>query len=314
VPHVTAVVPTHNRSRLLARTLRTLLWQRDVDFEVVVVDDGSADDTAEMIAAMDDPRLRVVRHDHPQGVANARNRGVSEARGQWVAFCDDDDLWAPDKLVSQIQVADRSGRGWVYGGAVQIADDLRVLGGRPPPPPQEVRSAVRRFNAVPGGGSGVLVHRDLLRRAGGFDSRLFNTEDWDLWIRLAQLDGPAWVPRPLVAYRVHRGNASLVVREILAGTSLIERKHRLHADRGVIYRAVAESLLRSGQRGDAVRYLALAAAHGNVSGVVDDLRVAVARRLRRHLSRSKRSPEQPRHQRWVDEADAWLAPLRQSLV
>src|SRR5918994_221835 len=170
MPRVTAVVPTHNRSRLLARTLRTLLWQRDVDFEVVVVHD-----------------------DHPQGVANARNRGVSEARGRWVAFCDDDDLWAPDKLASQLEAADRSGCGWVYTGAVQIADDLRVLGGRPPPPPRELRSAVRRFNAVPGGGSGVLAHVVLLGGPGGFAARLFNTEDWDLWIRLADLGGPAWV-------------------------------------------------------------------------------------------------------------------------
>ena len=97
-PEVSVVVPTHNRSGLLAQTLHSVLWQRGVDLEVLVVDDGSADDTAEMVAGLADPRIRLLRHDHPQGVSAARNRGVAAASGRWLAFCDDDDLWAPDKL------------------------------------------------------------------------------------------------------------------------------------------------------------------------------------------------------------------------
>src|SRR5829696_624334 len=97
---ISVVVPTHNRSGLLAQTLRSVLWQRGVDLEVLVVDDGSTDDTAEVVAVLDD-----------------------------------DDLWAPDKLARQLAAAQATGRSWVYTGAVNIDDDLRVLGGMPPYPP-----------------------------------------------------------------------------------------------------------------------------------------------------------------------------------
>ena len=96
------VVPTHNRSRLLTTTLRSVLWQHDVDLEVIVVDDGSTDDTAQVVAGLGDPRIRRVHHPTPQGVSAARNRGIAEATSDWVAFVDDDDLWAPDKLTRQL--------------------------------------------------------------------------------------------------------------------------------------------------------------------------------------------------------------------
>src|SRR3954469_4879731 len=114
---VSVVVPTRNRSRLLAATLRSVLRQRAVDLEVIVVDEGSTDDTGAVIAGLRDPRIRIVRHDVPRGVSRARNRGAEEARGDWVAFVDDDDLWAPDKLARQVQAALAAGRDWVYTGS-----------------------------------------------------------------------------------------------------------------------------------------------------------------------------------------------------
>ena len=95
MPEVTVVVPTRNRASMLEQALRSVAGQRDVDLEAVVVDDGSTDDTQAVIAAMGDRRLRLIRHQRPQGVSTARNRGVADARGHWVAFLDDDDLWAP---------------------------------------------------------------------------------------------------------------------------------------------------------------------------------------------------------------------------
>src|SRR5918993_498800 len=118
---VSVVVPTRNRSRLLASTLRSVLVQRGVELEVIVVDEGSTDNTPEMLAALDDPRVRVLRHDVPRGLSAARNRGADEARGEWVAFVDDDDLWAPEKLVSQLDAARAMARDWAYTGSVTIA-------------------------------------------------------------------------------------------------------------------------------------------------------------------------------------------------
>src|SRR4051812_1633371 len=105
MPEITAIVPTHNRSNLLEQTLRSVLSQRGVDLEVVVVDDGSTDDVAAVVGALDDQRIRLIRHDHPMGVSTARNHGAKVATGDWLAFCDDDDLWSPDKLARQLAAA-----------------------------------------------------------------------------------------------------------------------------------------------------------------------------------------------------------------
>jgi glycosyltransferase involved in cell wall biosynthesis len=310
VVEVTVVVPTHNRSRLLALTLQSVLWQRDVDLEVVVVDDGSTDDTAEAVAGLGDARVRIVRHERPQGAAAARNRGIEEATAEWITFLDDDDLWAPDKLARQLRAARQAGRSWAYTGAVNIDDELKVLGGMPPPSPERIVELLPRFDAVPGGGSNVVVHRDTLARAGGFDSRLRNGEDWEMWIRLAKLGPPAWVCSPLVAKRAHDRNTSLDTREALAGLALIERLHGGRVDRGITYRWLAESCLRTGRRATAVRYFAAAALRGQARNVAGDIRVILRRRIRRHLLGDRR-PEAVsyRHPQWVAEAHPWLDAL-----
>src|SRR5690348_694187 len=99
IPDISVVIPTRNRWDLLSRSgLSAALMQEDVDVEIIVVDDGSTDETPARLAALEDPRVTVIRHDQPRGVAAARNRGIAAARGEWLAFLDDDDLWAPDKL------------------------------------------------------------------------------------------------------------------------------------------------------------------------------------------------------------------------
>ena len=140
-PTVTVVIPTHNRKELLRYALMSALRQEGVALEVIVVDDGSSDGTAEMLAALTDRRVRVVHHETAQGVSAARNRGIEEARGEWIAFLDDDDLWAPDKLRLQLESATKSGRRWVYVGHVNITLANRVTGGGPPLPRRGAQTA-----------------------------------------------------------------------------------------------------------------------------------------------------------------------------
>src|SRR5437773_12542953 len=99
---VSVVVPTRNRPRMLATCLRARLAQVDVDCEVIVVDDGSSPP----VSARTDAHVKLIRHATPQGASAARNSGIAASRGEWVAFCDDDDLWAPDKLSAQLDAAD----------------------------------------------------------------------------------------------------------------------------------------------------------------------------------------------------------------
>ena len=113
-PDVSVVIPTRNRSALLGQTLHSVLWQRDVDFEVIIVDEASTDDTSDLLTTFSDNRIRVIHNNAPTGVASARNRGAKEARGRWLAFVDDDDLWSPEKLAVQVRKAEALNRDWVY--------------------------------------------------------------------------------------------------------------------------------------------------------------------------------------------------------
>jgi glycosyltransferase involved in cell wall biosynthesis len=306
---VSVVIPTHDRRAWLELTLRSVLRQHHDALEVIVVDDGSTDDTAETLAVLSDPRVRVIRHDTPRGVGASRNDGAARAKGEWIAFVDDDDLWAPDKLARQLEAANATGGAWVYAGSVQVDEHSRIVGGQPPPPPEAVARLITRYNVIPGGCSNVIVRRDAFERAGPFDLRLRNTEDWEMWIRLNEHGPPAWVPRPLVGYRVHGGQASLDVAAILEGVSIIERRHGTRVDRGVIHRWIAEVCLRNGYRRRAVTHMVMAALHGQAVSVAGDAATIVRRRL--HLDRASAEP-QPRRREWIEEARAWVDELRAS--
>ncbi len=289
------------------------------------MDDGSSDATAEMVGELADPRIRLVRHGAPQGVSAARNRGITEAEGPWVAFCDDDDLWAPDKLVRQLDVARAAGRGWAYGGAVHIDGRRRVHSGAPPPPPSRVVAALPRYNSVPAGASNVLVRSDLLVRAGVFDSKMRHLPDWDLWLRLAATGPPACAPYPLVGYRIHGVNASFDTSGMLAELDLIRARHGGAASRARLYRHLAPLSLRAGRRMEALGYLARAALcernDDNRDTVLTDARMlmahvgeVVSRRLgrppsRRAAERQRRARLSDPHRAWKTAAQAWLDEL-----
>jgi glycosyltransferase involved in cell wall biosynthesis len=303
---VSVIVPTRNRSALLATTLRSALCQQDIDLEVIVVDEASTDDTLEVIASFRDSRIRVIRHNTPRGVSAARNHGAEHAVGDWLAFLDDDDLWAPDKLVRQKQAAEAAGRDWVYAGSVNITGDCRVVFGQPPLPAEEMVEALLRWDAIPGGGSNVAVRRKAWQRAGPFDPRLRAGEDWEMWLRLAKHGPPACVCKPLMARRLHGSNATLDIAETVRGIRLIETLHHTRTDWGRLHLWMAQSSLRNGRRSAALRQYMLAATHGKARFVASDLRRMVIRRVRRLLRIEESSPTSA----WIEAAAAWLQELR----
>ena len=305
---VSVVIPTHNRRELLAHTLGSVLAQRDVTVQVVVVDDGSTDGTCDAVANLGDPRVRLVRHDHALGVSAARNRGVVESTGEWVAFLDDDDLWAPDKLALQLACAEEAAADWVYGGCVALLPTRETSGAGPPPRGDIVRRQVPWRNIVPGGASNVIVRRRVLDRVGGFDTSLRHMSDWDLWIRLAETGRPGVVDAPVVAYRLHAGNASIDTADIAREMSVVEARFaRLRrgapVDRAYVYRWIAWNALRAGRRREALRAYAHAVRAGDV---ISAARAAVAilspetitARMRRASDRS-----------YEARAAQWLGPL-----
>lgn len=307
---VSVVVPTRDRRELLATTLHSVLWQRDVQLEVIVVDDGSVDDTARLVTDLGDARVTLIRHTVSRGQSAARNSGAQKARGDWVGFIDDDDVWAPDKLAHQIRAAERFGRNWVYVGAVNIDSHLKIVSGSVPPTPDQVVVALPRYNPIPGGGSNVILTNRILTEVGGFDERFTPCEDWELWARLMHMGPPASVPRPLVGYRLHDESMSLDTARILSAVRLIQRVHDTPIDWGRIHRWLAESCLRTDAHPEALRHFAQAAMRGQAGGVASDVIDIIRRRLARPFGREVR-PAPVRGRDWSRQAASWLGELAQ---
>jgi GT2 family glycosyltransferase len=300
---VSVVIPTRDRPGLVATAIRCGIGQQGRSVEVIVVDDGSVRPVELDLPSGLAGRATVVRHPRPRGVSAARNTGIGHAAGEWIAFLDDDDVWAPTKLDRQLAAADEAGRAWVYAGYVDVDADLRLLGGAPPPVPDEVLRDLAGHNSVPGSASNVVVRATALARAGGFDLDLHVHEDWDLWIRLARVGPPGYVPEPLVALRQHRGNASAQLAPMLRDLPQIADRHRLRVDYARHLRWAAWTAMATGHRRTAAgRYLS-AATHGDLRSLG---RAAVAlARPRVAVSRADRPVGS-----WAMAAEDWLRELR----
>jgi glycosyltransferase involved in cell wall biosynthesis len=226
---VSVVVPTYNYGRYLTGALASVLGQTHPHLEVLVVDDGSTDDTPEVVAPfLADRRVRYFRRPNG-GPAAARNFGVAQARGPLVAFLDADDRWLPAKLAKQLACFQAmAAPGLVYARRLLIDAEGWQLEYRQP---QLYRGWVlpRLFRDNFICFSSVVVRRELLLAAGGFDTGVEHAEDYDLLLRLAQRAWVDFVDEPLVLYRTGHGNLSsqhekrfravcAIMQRFLAGT------------------------------------------------------------------------------------------------
>jgi glycosyltransferase involved in cell wall biosynthesis len=317
-PEVSVVVPTRDRVDLLLRHgLRSALSQVDVELEVVVVDDGSRDATAERLGALADERVRVVRRPQGGGTSAGRNAGIAAARGRWVAFLDDDDLWAPDKLVRQLAALAAADAGWAYTSVLVVDVHLAAFDLLPAPAPTELAELLRHGNALVGGSSNVIVARSVLEQAGPFDETLAAAEDWDMWLRVVRLADAARVEDPLVATLDHGGRSFFRERRDVraAVEEVLRRAGGDDADRQANAEWFANELARGGRRVDAARAYARIAwefrSPGNVPAALGalagerGLRAAAAllERVRgsSHLDLERRTPA---------VAPAWLDAYR----
>jgi glycosyltransferase involved in cell wall biosynthesis len=274
---ITVVIPTRDRwSTLATAALRAALAQRDVDHEVIVVDDGSADDTSARLAALDEPRLRVIRHELSHGVAQARNAGIAAAAGEWVAFLDDDDLWAPEKLRRQIDLARGADAAWAYAASAALDGERRFLFSLEPADPEGLARSLLRWNVLWGGCSNVVARTDVVRRLSGFDERLFQLADWDLWIRLALSERAVATREILLGCVMH--SASMLAtdrRDVFREMEYLAEKHRVASlahrvdfDQRLFTRWVAFGHRRAGRRGRAaLTYVRGARRHGDLAAL-----------------------------------------------
>jgi glycosyltransferase involved in cell wall biosynthesis len=221
VPAVSVVIPARNAARYLPAALESLAAQSFHDFEIVAVDNGSTDRTAEILrrSAEREPRLRLLSLARP-GLAATLNHGIDAARAPLIARLDADDVALPDRLMRQAQAfAERPELG-LLGSAVDLIDDRgRKIGERRHPIGD---AELRRFQRDGSGfvQSTVMFRRDVFDRAGGYRKGLNCAEDYDLWLRMSEVTLIANLPEILVRYRIHRASMSsrLPLRLALAET------------------------------------------------------------------------------------------------
>lgn len=259
---VAVVIPTRDRWPLLRTAVASALAQEDVDAQVVVVDDGSADETAGELEAVSDPRLLVLRHDRPRGVSAARNLGLSRVTATWVAFLDDDDVWAPRHLATMLDAAgapelDAARVGLVYSGHLVVDGEREVIGTSPAPPLSDVQGRMHTFNFI-GCPSRVVLRTQAARDVGGFDMRLSILADWDMWVRVIATTSCMRCPELLVAYMLHAGALHLDGDGLLAELAVLQRKHGWERDLrmpgDMLPSFVAEAYRAGGRRLRAARW------------------------------------------------------------
>lgn len=205
------IIPTHNRADVLGRAVASVLGQTWTDLELIVVDDGSTDATARVLAEFDDPRLTGM-HQENKGVSCARNRGIAASSGRLIALLDSDDHWLPDKLEKQVRFMAESGL------AISQTDEIWIRSG--------VRVNPRLKHAKPAGWfldrslelclispSCVMFTRELWDELGPFDESLPACEDYSLWLRVGVRHAVGLVPEALVVKT--GGHADQLSRRII---------------------------------------------------------------------------------------------------
>ena len=231
-PAVSVVIPTYNHADYLPATLTSVFAQIFRDYEVIVVNDGSPDDVAARVCPLAEAgRIRYFEQPNA-GQAVARNRGLAEARGEFVAFLDDDDLWPPDHLARHVAILRAEPDvDVVYG-------QREVLGSDQPPhpgneaPEGEVLAPFSAQGWIQSPGQAV-IRRTALARTGGFDPAIWGTDDWDLWLRLARGSRFRYDPHPALVYRRHATNASKnFLRMWKNGRAVVRKNFRQTRDAG----------------------------------------------------------------------------------
>jgi glycosyltransferase involved in cell wall biosynthesis len=227
MPYVSVILPTFDRPEFLQAAIRSALNQTFSNLEAVVVDDGSVTDLVPLLDAFSDGRIRYVRHESNRGEAAARNTGILNARGDYLAFLDDDDEWRPDKLQLQLDLFARSPReiGCVYGGyvAVRAADGQELF--REVPSRRGNLSLEFMRDNVMGPTSTVMLTRECIDRVGLCDEDIAYGVDYDLWIRVAQKYHFDFVSDTVVRYSIHDGQLTGDPARVVEGHENLMQKY-----------------------------------------------------------------------------------------
>jgi len=228
MPKVSVVIPTYNREEFIGQVVSSVLAQTETDFEILIVDDGSTDSSANRAATLVEANkhLRVLQHAKNKGAQAARNTGIDAASGEWIAFLDSDDQLLPDSLEVRLRKAAEAGVEVVHSECLLL--DLESSTPRPFGIPPLSGSVYRSLLENPGPAfPGFLVSKRALEQIGGLDESIVAYQEWDTAIRLARYYDFAFVSQPTFVYDCRHTNAlSKDLLRSARGYEQVITKHR----------------------------------------------------------------------------------------
>ncbi len=224
---VSVIIPTYNQADLLSRAIQSVLNQTFKDFELIIVDDGSTDNTKKVVEQFQrqDPRIKYIWQENSGGPAKPKNTGIKHAKGEYIAFLDHDDEWLPEKLERQIELfrnSDRKNLGFV-GCNVLDVDNNKIIRSYKI---SKTRNTLKRLlkECFIHSSSSVIIKRSVIKEIGLFDENFKVSDDWDMWIRLAKKYSFDFIDKPLVKHYIHGKN---ITRSISYLDKIRELEHLL---------------------------------------------------------------------------------------
>lgn len=266
-PLVSAIIPNYNYAQYVAEAVESALDQTYENLEVIVVDDGSKDDSLKVLEVFGD-RIKVIAKQNA-GVSVARNTGVAASSGEYVAFLDSDDAWLPRKIEKQVARFESDPQlGLIHVGVLDVDGDGNArkehISGLKGSVPDELLLINRA--GILGGGSGLMVPRRVFDEVGGFDNRLTTSADWDICYQVASRYPVGFINEVLLRYRYHDSNMHSNIERMEADTMIAwgkafdtndERILRLkRRSYGNLHKVLAGSYLHAGMRSGFLRNLA----------------------------------------------------------
>lgn len=234
MPTISIVIPTLNRAHLVTRAITSVLNQTYQDYEIIIVDDGSIDETERVIKRCNYKKIIYIKHKKTRGPGAARNTGIDATRGDYIAFLDSDDEWLPKKLEKQINLFKKNidKIGLIYCG-VQLIDQYSGNTKEKWMPRFKgyVYEKNLAANFVVSGSSTVIVQRKALKKVGKFDESLPSCEDWDLWTRIAKHYEFDFSPEILVNCFLHSKRVSSNFERVRLGLKLFSDKYKKEIDK-----------------------------------------------------------------------------------
>jgi glycosyltransferase involved in cell wall biosynthesis len=245
---VTVVIPCYNQARFLGEAIESVLSQSYHHFEIIVVDDGSTDETSEVASRYGEEGVRLIRQEN-RGLAGARNRGLGEAKGEYVVFLDADDKLLPGALEAGLRCFE------AHPGCALVAGHSRFIDAdgwlrAEPRPPRPIGSDLfvalleRRYFVIPGA---VMYRRTVIESVGAFDTSLGAAEDYDLYFRIAKMFPVYWHHDVVLEYRKHGASMTRKAGLMLQHTVVVLRRQRNYLKGNRRYREAFQVGLKSGR-------------------------------------------------------------------